>query len=268
MAKRENNNIIKRIFIPGQIPHPASFSSADIVINTADGTIFTKGNNKDTLRVINNDKNKNVALDGNIHINKTLDFRTRLKSDPSILFLSASNNISRIGIGTTDPKSTIDFKSVEDSTIGTELILRSARTSTTGAFTGDEGGSINFTIDSGSFIDLKTSGSLAKIKTTVNSVGVGGAQGLLAFELSKGVGPDGLDIFKYGYAIGGEGASFAQVQTGSLIIGDFADLAPSTLKMVDFDGTINFQAFEGDITASGDISCSGAIIGNIDGGTF
>ena len=146
MAKRENNNI-KRIFIPGQIPHPASFNSADIVINTADGTVFTKGNNQDTLRVINNDKNKNVALDGNIHINKTLDFKSKLKSEPSILFLSASNNISRIGIGTTDPKSTIDFKSVENSTVGTELILRTARSSTTGAFSGDEGGSINVTID-------------------------------------------------------------------------------------------------------------------------
>ena len=141
MAKRESNNIIKKIVIPGLTPHPASFNSADIVINTADGTIFTKGNEgRETLRIINNDKNKNVALDGNIHINKTLDFRSKDKSDPSILFISASNNISRIGIGTNDPKSTIDFKSVEDSTTGTELVLRSARTSTTGAFTGDEGG--------------------------------------------------------------------------------------------------------------------------------
>ena len=81
-------------------------------------------------------------------------------------------------------------------------------------------------------------------------------------------GHDGIDAFKYGYAIGGEGASFAQVQTGSLIIGDFGDFSPSTFKMVDFDGTINFQAFEGNITASGNISCSGDIIGNIDGGTF
>jgi len=258
---------IKKISIPGFQPSPTSFKNDEIIINTADGKIYIKDNKNSTLRVVNQNSDQDISLDGNILINEKIEFKKNKNSD-SILFISSSGNASRIGIGTTNPKSTIDFKSVEDSTIGTELILRTARTSATGALTGDEGGSINFTIDSGSFNDLSTSGSLIKIKTIVNSIGAGGAQGILAFNISKGAGGDGQDAFKYGYAIGGEGANFAQVQTGSLIIRDFGTNAPSKIKMTDFDGTLRFQAFEGNITASGNISCSGDVIGNINGGTF
>jgi hypothetical protein len=185
-----------------------------------------------------------------------------------LISITSSGNNARIGIGTKNPKSTFDFKDVEDSSKGTELILRTSRT-TEGAQTGDDGGIINFTIDSGSFEDITTSGSLAKIKTTVNEIGSGGAQGVLTFTLSKGAGAEGIDTIKYGYAIGGEGANFAQVQTGSLIIKDFGSAAArSKIKMVDYDGTTNLQILEGDITASGNISASGELIGTINGGTF
>jgi len=267
-------SIIKKISIPGFLPPATSFGDNEIIINTIDGKLYIKNTQNNTLRVINQDSDKNTFLDGDVLINKKIEFKLT-KDSNSILFISSSGGSgSRVGIGTTDPKSTIDFKSVDNSSIGTELILRSARSSITGALSGDEGGSINFTIDSGSFTDLKTSGSLAKIKTIVSSVGAGGAEGTLAFTISKGVGAEGRDVFKYGYAIGGEGATFAQLQTGSLIITDFGALAPSKIKMIDYDGTINFQAFEGDITASGDISASGTIHGVtgsfllIDGGTF
>lgn len=251
---------IKKISIPGVVPSPTSFGDDDIVINTADGKIYIKDNSS-TLRIINQNFDKDLPLDGNIIVNENLEFKKSRDSD-NLLFISAdTNNQPRIGIGTTDPKSTIDFKSTEDSTIGTEIILRTARSATTGALSGDEGGSINFTIDSGSFTNLKTSGSLAKIKTIVNSIGKGGAQGVLAFTLSKGAGPDGVDAFKYGYYIGGE-TTFAQIQTGSLVIRDFNSAQPSNLKMVGHDNTINFQASEGNITASGDISASGTIYAN------
>lgn len=258
---------IKKILIPGKVPSPTSFQKDDIVINPLDGKIYIKSNQNIISRVINQDSDKDTLLDGNVLIDKTIEFKES-KNSNSILFISSSEDNPRVGIGTTTPKSTLDFKSIENSTTGTELILRSARTTNVGALNGDEGGSINFTIDSGSFNDLKTSGSLAKIKTIVNSVGVGGAQGVLAFTISKGAGAEGIDAFQYGYTIGGESAAFAQVQTGSLIITDLSALSPSTIKMVDFDGTLHFQVFEGNITSSGNISCSGDIIGNINGGVF
>ena len=249
---------IKKILIPGFIPSPTSFGSNEIIVNPIDGKLYIKGAGNSTLRVVNQNTDKDVPLDGNILINKKIEFKETKTSD-SILFISSSGNQSRIGIGTTEPKSNIDFRTVEDSTIGTEIILRTAR-SDRGALTGDEGGSINFTIDSGSFNNLKTSGSLAKIKTIVKEIGVGGAQGLLAFELSKGAGPEGLDIFKYGYQIGGE-TTFAQIQTGSLVMHDFSTGQPARLNMNDSNGNTTFEAFKGNITASGNISASGELYG-------
>ena len=259
---------IKKISTPGAVPSPTSFRDDDIVINTADGKIYIKDISS-TLRVVNQNFDKDLPLDGNIIVNETLEFKKSRDSDNLLFISSDGNNQPRIGIGTKTPESTIDFKSVENSTTGTELILRTARSATTGALSGDEGGSINFTIDSSSFTTLKTSGSLAKIKTIVNSIGVGGAQGILAFTLSKGAGPDGVDTFKYGYGIGGEGANFAQLQTGSLIIKDFSSAGGrSKIKMLDTNNVIKFQILDGHITASGNISCSGDVIGNINGGTF
>lgn len=250
---------IKKILIPGFVPSPTSFGNNEIIINPIDGKLYIRGTDNNTLRVINQNSDKDIPLDGNILINKKIEFKETKNSD-SILFISSSGKQSRIGIGTNDPKSSIDFKTIEDSAIGTEIVLRTARTNR-GAFTGDEGGSINFTIDSGSYANLKTEGSLAKIKTIVNEVGVGGAQGLLAFTLSKGAGGDGIDAFKYGYAIGGE-ITFAQIQTGSLLMHDFSGGQPARLNMNDSNGDTTFEVFKGNITASGDISASGELYGN------
>ena len=181
-------------------------------------------------------------------------------NDVKALIISASGVNPRVGIGTDDPKGVFDFKDVGDTTTGAELLLRSARSSV-GAQVGDEGGTINFTIDSGSFNNIKTTGSLAKIKTIVNAVGVGGVQGILALELSKGVGPDGVDAFKYGYQIGGE-TTFAQIQTGSLVMHDFSSGQPARFNMNDSNGDTTFEAFKGNITASGNISSSGDVIAN------
>lgn len=257
---------IKKISIPGFLPPATSFGDNEIIINNIDGKLYIKNTQNNTLRVINQDSDKNVPLDGDVLINKKIEFKEKKDSD-SILFISSSGKQSRIGVGTTTPQSTIDFKSVENTTTGTELVLRSARSTATGAFSGDEGGSINFTIDSSSYNDFKTSGSLAKIKTIVNSIGKGGAQGLLAFNLSKGAGAEGYDVFKYGYAIGGH-SSFAQIQTGSLIMHDFSSGLPSKINMNDSNSNTTFEVFKGNITASGNISASGDIIGNINGGTF
>jgi hypothetical protein len=173
-----------------------------------------------------------------------------------VLHISKSGDNPRIGIGTTDPKTVFDFKDVEDTTTGAELLIRSAR-STRGAITGDEGGSINFIIDSGSFIDLKTTGSLAKIKSKVTDVGVGGAQGKLIFELSKEVGGTTVDVFEYGYNIGGQ-SLFAAVQTASLIIKDFSNTGESVLEMRDFSNGLRFSVNDGDVEISGSLGVTGS----------
>ena len=172
-----------------------------------------------------------------------------------VLHISKSGDNPRIGIGTTNPKTVFDFKDVEDTTTGAELLIRSAR-STQGALTGDEGGSINFVIDSGSFTNLKTSGSLAKIKTKVANVGVGGAQGTLIFELSKGFS-ESHDIFQYGFNIGGQ-ALFATVQTASLIIKDFNAPGESILQMRDFNDGVRFEVNDGDVEMSGSLGVTGS----------
>ena len=49
---------------------------------------------------------------------------------------------------------------------------------------------------------------------------------------------------------------------------DFSSGQPSKLNMNDSNNNITFEVFQGHITASGNISASGDIIGNINGGTF
>jgi hypothetical protein len=176
------------------------------------------------------------------------------------LFHTGSNNEPRVGIGfkeNENPIQPLDIKSSVDSTKGTELLLRSART-TQGALTGDEGGSINFTIDSGSFKDITTTGSIAKIKTKVTSIGAGGAQGKLVYELSKGVGGDSSDIFEYGFNIGGQ-ALFTSIQTASLIIKDFSDTGKSTFEIVDFTNNTRFSVNEGNVEISGSLGVTGSV---------
>jgi len=188
------------------------------------------------------------------------------KDSLTFLYLSSSGNSARLGIGTNDPKSNFDFKSTEDTTTGTELILRSARNNL-GALVGDEGGSINFIIDSGSFINLKNSGSLGKIKANVVQVGVGGVEGSIAFALSKGAGPDQHDVFEIGYGAG-NGSGFNTVLTSSIEMVDFNSAQESTFTMRDNTGNVRFFINDGLLYASGNISSSGDIIGTINGGTF
>ena len=188
-----------------------------------------------------------------------------------ILHVSRSGNSPRVGIGTSDPKSTFDFKQVEDTSTGTELLLRTARTSTTGALDDDEGGSINFVIDSGSFNNIKTSGSLAKIKTKVNSVGATGVQGKLIFELSKGA-RDSNDVFSFGFAQPGgtlgDFGLYSQIQTASLLLRDFSSVGNSVIEMRDSSDNFKLQIGRGNITASGGISASGTITANSFVGTL
>ena len=195
------------------------------------------------------DDNDNISL-------KIPSQSSGANSDLSALIVTSSNGRLRVGVGTTNPKSVFDFKDIEDSSIGAELLVRSAR-STQGALTGDEGGSINFIIDSGSFNDIKTSGSLAKIKTNVNSVGNTGVQGKLVFELSKGAS-DFQDVFSYGFSqiSDTDFNLFSQIQTASLLIRDFSAGGKSVIEMRDNSDNTKLKLANGNITASGNVSAS------------
>lgn len=249
----------------------ASLSTVPISFFDTSGSLvyIPAGTSESLFNLINNDLQAFVDASSSMKvesINEDLEFKDP-RNSTTFLYLSSSGNHSRVGIGTTDPQSTIDFRDAEDSTTGTEIVLRTSRL-TKGAEIGDEGGSINFTIDSGSFANLKTSGSLAKIKTLVDQVGIGGVQGKLVFELSKGAGPEGNDVFSYGFNQISGFNLYSQIQSASLLIKDFSPTGYSKFEMRDNSDNTKLSILRGNITASGDISCSGDLIGNINGGTF
>ena len=174
------------------------------------------------------------------------------------MHVSRSGNNPRIGIGTNDPKAVFDFKDVGDTTTGAELLLRSART-TQGALAGDEGGSINFVIDSSSFgaATLKTSGSLAKIKTVVDNVTPEGAHGRLIFEMGKDTTNPNIDALTLGYQIG-HSAGFNAVFTSSIELKDFNASQESTFTMRDNTDELKFSVNDGDVFISGALEVTGS----------
>ena len=103
-----------------------------------------------------------------------------------VLFVSRSKNIPRIGVGTSDPKTSFDIKEIEDTSTGAEILIRSARTAIKGGQAGDSAGKIIFAFDSASYSDIKTSGSIAIITTEATDVTAEKASGDLILKTSDG----------------------------------------------------------------------------------
>ena len=137
------------------------------------------------------------------------------------LFSTGVNNEPRVGIGFSEdeePIKAFDIKSKIDSDKGTELLIRSSRT-TIGAQPGDEAGIINFVIDTGSYIDITTTGSIARIKTKVDTVNQDGVSGRLQFGLTRDIDTE-VDIMEMSY--------------GDSIFADFyATTTPRTFEIKD-----------------------------------
>lgn len=180
------------------------------------------------------------------------------------LYITASGDNPRIGVGTTDPKSTFDFREISDTTKGSELILAGSRT-TKGAIVGDSAGILNFAIPTGS-ANIIDSGSVGKIKGVVTNETAAGVQGKLVFELFKDT-YSSLDAIEFGYGLGNNSLA-TTVMTGSLELKDTSVTGYSKLNMFDFSNNLTFEVLRGNVTASGNISSSGEIIGTINGGTF
>ena len=103
-------------------------------------------------------------------------------SKPAIYAISSGSGVL-VGIGTDSPQSTFDIKEVKDDAQGSKFFLRSARL-TKGADPNDAAGTIQFIVDSGSYNDLTTSGSIASITTEVLSVTDEGAAGNLILKVA------------------------------------------------------------------------------------
>jgi len=110
-------------------------------------------------------------------------YETSGSTSVKLLTLSSSGQDPRIGIGNENPKTTLDLKEVKDNTVGAEILIRSSRT-TKGGDVGDGAGKILFVIDSGSYNDVKTSGSVAIITTEVTAINDKMAGGDLLFKVS------------------------------------------------------------------------------------
>ena len=104
--------------------------------------------------------------------------------DAIVFFITSSGRNPLIGIGTDNPQSTFDIKDIEDSTEGSKIFIRNSRL-TKGADPNDAAGTINFVIDSGSYNDLSTSGSVASITSEVLSVTNEGAAGDLILKAAS-----------------------------------------------------------------------------------
>ena len=203
----------------------------------------------------------------NIDENNGLSYKLfrNASSTIDVLYITSSNNNPRIGVGTTDPKSTFDFREISDTTKGPELILAGARTKK-GAIVGDSAGILNFAIPTGS-VDIITSGSVGKIKGVVTNETADGVEGKLTLELFKNV-YQSEDVIEFGYSLGNISGLFNAVYSSSIELKDFTSIGYSRLSMYDFNNNRTFEVLQGSVTASGNISASGELIGIINGGTF
>jgi hypothetical protein len=193
-------------------------------------------------------------------------------SDLDILQISSSDREPRVGIGFSKSDSfskTFDLLTTKDDTTGTEILLRSSRT-TTGAETGDEAGKITFAINSASFKSIDVSGSVANIVAKVTDVNEQGVLGKLIFNTSnaKGEAPYETLVLAYGQSTFSSSLNVLQSlnvtqnvssslsKANSLVIGNVSNLGTNNANIA---GNLKIG---NNITASGNISSSGTILSN------
>lgn len=144
------------------------------------------------------------------------------------LSFSDSEKEPRVGIGFESEETILkpfEVKSKVESDKGTEILIRSSRTGS-GAQVGDEAGSINFVIDSASFEDITTTGSIARIKTRVNDVSAEeGVDGQLTFAISRNTDVE-IDMMDMAYDQEGTYSDFySTVTSHSIEIKDTQNLS-------------------------------------------
>ena len=197
--------------------------------------------------------------------------------DTIVFYITSSGQRPLVGIGTDTPQTSFDVKEQLDNSTGVELLIRNSRTATKGADPGDAAGTINFIIDSGSYNNIQTSGSIAKITTEVLNVTDEGAIGDLLLQTAQTEKEEPITIMRMGH----NGSSL----TSSLDVSLFLKAQKIALGTVNegnvssggigMSGDLNVlgntslgnqlsdtHEFNGSITASNDISASGDITGS------
>lgn len=208
------------------------------------------------------------------------------------LFITASGDDAKIGIGTTDPKSFLDVRG-NTGTETADIVLRTSKPSDTKIAVGDETGRISFVIESSSFIDGKTksqfinSGSSAEIFSRIIDESGGAAYGSLIFSVNDNTNTtDPTEALTIGHNTVGGVDGVSLIASGAIKIAHnnprilFEDTATGNqaafiggksvpnanegvLELYD-NGTKTIQLDGG----LGNISASGEIIGIVNGGTF
>lgn len=103
------------------------------------------------------------------------------------MFHTGSNKEPRVGIGfegNEKPIRAFEIKTKSNTVEGSEILIRSSR-NPEGAIIGDLAGAIRFTIDSASYGDITTSGSVALIDAITTKVSEEGVQGDLSFAIAS-----------------------------------------------------------------------------------
>lgn len=158
------------------------------------------------------------------------------------MFITSSE--PRVGIGfdrDESPLTVFEVKSKKDSSEGTELLLRSSRT-TKGAEVGDSAGTINFIIDSGSYSPAdKTkfiaSGSIASITTKVVAINESGVRGHLKINAARANTDASRALWTMGYAADPRVAgNFGSITTGSLNIVRPNSVLDDMLTLTNYNG--------------------------------
>ena len=156
------------------------------------------------------------------------------------LFHTGSNNEPRVGIGFASAEKiekTFEIKTKKDSAEGTELILEGSRTSV-GAQVGDSAGKIDFVINSGSFDNKFSSGSIVNIDSEVTVINSSGAIGHLLIGASKSSILAPTPFWRFGYGADPKNlGNFGAITTGSLNIKRPANAVDEQLTLTHTDGS-------------------------------
>ncbi|MDA8978235.1 hypothetical protein N9F67_00010 [bacterium] len=197
--------------------------------------------------------------------------------DTIVFYITSSGQRPLVGIGTDTPQTSFDVKEQLDNSTGVELLIRNSRTATKGADPGDAAGTLNFIIDSGSYNNIQTSGSVAKITTEVLNVTDEGAIGDLLLQTAQTEKEEPITTMR----IGRNGSSLTSSLDVSLFLKAqkiaIGNIDPATVAtgnaFIENDLRVNDNTlfgntssdtheFNGSITASNDISASGDITGS------
>ena len=253
MSQISGNTVIVPTLIAGNSGSlafmPSGIPTASYQVTGSDLDAFIKATASFTIDALNNQFKITIPSASSGQQNDIIPF-----------FITSSGINPRVGIGTTTPQSAFDFKDITDSTKGTELLLRSSRT-TVGAEVGDAAGTINFAVDSGSFNSLETTGSIGKIKGIVTNSTADGVLGKISFELFKS-NVLGQNVIEFGYGLGHIDNRFNAVFTSSIELKDLNSVGRSQFMMYDDTDALKFSILNGDVTASNNISASGDLHGN------